>query len=324
MERIKMGYNHLLDLEKDYQEIKKKLNEFKELSERIDMDLSAEIAALERKLALAKEEKYRALSAWQKVQLARHVGRPTTLDYIREIFNDFIELHGDRYYHDDPAIVGGIALFRGIPVTVIGHQKGKDTNQNLKRNFGMPHPEGYRKACRLMKQAEKFKRTVICFIDTQGAYPGIGAEERGQGWAISRSLYQMSLLKTPVISLVIGEGGSGGALALGVADCILMLSNAIYSVISPEGCASILRKDVTKAPEMAEYLKLTAADLEAMGIIDEIIPEPLEGAHSNTAQVYKKVEERLFHHLTKLISMDLHELIERRYERLRKIGVYNE
>lgn len=319
-----MGYNHSLDFEKDYQEIEKKLNDLRELTQKMNMDLSVEIAALERKLALTREEKYQALSAWQKVQLARHAGRPTTLDYIRELFEDFIELHGDRYYQDDPAIVGGIALFRGIPVTVIGHQKGKDTNQNLKRNFGMPHPEGYRKACRLMTQAERFERPVVCFIDTQGAYPGVEAEERGQGWAISRLLYQMSLLKTPVISLVIGEGGSGGALALGVADRILMLSYAIYSVISPEGCASILRKDVTKAPEMAEYLKITAADLEAMGIIDEIIPEPLEGAHRNTAQVYRAVGERLYVHLKELLSLDIQDILNRRYERLRKIGVHDE
>lgn len=319
-----MAYNHSLKFEKDYQELEQKLNEFKELAEQKNMDLSEEFSILEEKLALSKETRYKSLTSWQKVHLARHPERPTTLDYIQALCEEFIELHGDRFYKDDPAIVGGIARFKGIPLTIIGHQKGKDTNQNLKRNFGMPHPEGYRKAYRLMAQAEKFKRPVICFIDTQGAYPGIEAEERGQGWAISRLLYRMSFLKTPVISLVIGEGGSGGALALGVADRILMLSYAIYSVISPEGCASILHKDITKAPEMAEYLKITAADLQEIGVVDEVIPEPIEGAHSNPEQIYKAVGERLEAHLKELLSQNPENLVEERYERLRKIGVYNE
>jgi acetyl-CoA carboxylase carboxyl transferase subunit alpha len=319
-----MAYNHFLEFEKDYQELEQKLNELKELAEKKNIDFSEEFSALEKKLALSKEAKYQALTAWQKVQLARHPERPTTLDYIQALCEDFIELHGDRFYKDDPAIVGGIARFQGIPVTVLGHQKGKDTNQNLKRNFGMPHPEGYRKAYRLMTQAEKFKRPVICFIDTQGAYPGIEAEERGQGWAISRLLYRMSFLKTPVVSLVIGEGGSGGALALGVADRILMLSYAIYSVISPEGCASILYKDINKAPEMAKHLKITAAELQEIGIIDEIIPEPVEGAHSNPEQIYKIVGESLQTHLKELCSQNPEDLVEQRYERLRKIGIYNE
>jgi acetyl-CoA carboxylase carboxyl transferase subunit alpha len=260
-----MPYKYSLEFERDYQELEKKLNELKDVALKKKIDFSQEIATLEAKLEEYKEEKYNTLKAWQKVQIARHPERPATMDYINTIFDDFIELRGDRCYRDDPAIVGGIARYNGVPVTVIGHQKGRDTNQNLKRNFGMPHPEGYRKACRLFKQAEKFKRPVICFIDTQGAYPGIEAEERGQGWAIAQNLMQMSLLKTPIISLVIGEGGSGGALALGVADRVLMLSYAIYSVISPEGCASILCKDVSRSHEMAEYLKLTARITTKMG-----------------------------------------------------------
>jgi acetyl-CoA carboxylase carboxyl transferase subunit alpha len=316
-----MPYKYSLEFEKDYQELEKKLNELKDVALKKKIDFSQEIATLEAKLEEYKEEKYNTLKAWQKVQIARHPERPATMDYINTIFDDFIELRGDRCYRDDPAIVGGIARYNGVPVTVIGHQKGRDTNQNLKRNFGMPHPEGYRKACRLFKQAEKFKRPVICFIDTQGAYPGIEAEERGQGWAIAQNLMQMSLLKTPIISLVIGEGGSGGALALGVADRVLMLSYAIYSVISPEGCASILCKDVSRSHEMAEYLKLTAQDLQAMGVIDEIIPEPLEGAHTNLDQTYNIVKEKLQIHFNDLMSGSIDHLLEKRYRRLRKIGI---
>ena len=319
-----MPYKYSLEFERDYQELEKKLNELKDVALKKKIDFSQEIATLEAKLEEYKEEKYNTLKAWQKVQIARHPERPATMDYINTIFDDFIELRGDRCYRDDPAIVGGIARYNGVPVTVIGHQKGRDTNQNLKRNFGMPHPEGYRKACRLFKQAEKFKRPVICFIDTQGAYPGIEAEERGQGWAIAQNLMQMSLLKTPIISLVIGEGGSGGALALGVADRVLMLSYAIYSVISPEGCASILCKDVSRSHEMAEYLKLTAQDLQTMVVIDEIIPEPLEGAHTNLDQAYKIVKEKLRIHFDELMSGSIDDLLEKRYRRLRKIGIFEE
>ncbi|MGB4503783.1 MAG: acetyl-CoA carboxylase carboxyltransferase subunit alpha [Syntrophaceticus sp.] len=313
-----------MEFEKDYQELEKKLNELKEFAQNKQIDFSHEIATLEAKLESYKEEKYNNLSAWQKVQIARHPERPTTMEYIEALFDDFIELHGDRCYRDDPAIVGGIARYNGTPITVIGHQKGRDTNQNLKRNFGMPHPEGYRKACRLAKQAEKFRRPVICFIDTQGAYPGVEAEERGQGWAIAQRLMQMSILKTPIISLVIGEGGSGGALALGVADRVLMLSYAIYSVISPEGCASILCKDVSRSHEMAEYLKLTAQDLYSMGVIDEIIPEPLEGAHTNLDKTHKIVKEKLQINFDDLLSHSIDELLEKRYERLRNIGIFEE
>lgn len=313
-----------LDFEKDYLDLKAKLDELREIAEQKNINLAAEITNLESKVAVLKEEKYRTLTAWQKYQIARHPDRPTTLDYINAIFEGFIELHGDRCFGDDPAIVGGLAWFDGLPVTVIGHQKGKDTNENVRRNFGSAHPEGYRKALRLMKQAEKFNRPVICFIDTQGAYPGIEAEERGQGWAISQNLMQMSLLRIPVVSVVIGEGGSGGALGLGVADRVLMLSYSVYSVISPEGCASILWSDSRRADEMAQYLKMTAPDLLSQGIIDEIIPEPLEGAHRDNDGTYRVVKERLQFHLHQLIDRDYAGLVEERYQRLRKIGVYTE
>jgi len=266
-------------------------------------------------------ERYNSLTAWQIYQMARHQERPFTLDYINAIFQDFIELHGDRCYADDPAVVGGLAWFDGIPVTVLGHQKGKDTKENLHRNFGMAHPEGYRKAYRLMEQAEKFGRPLICFIDTPGAYPGTGAEERGQAWAISRNLARMSSLRIPIITLVIGEGGSGGALALGVADRVLMLSYAVYSVISPYGCASILLNDAGRSEEMAEKLKMTATDLLNLGIIDEIIPEPLEGAHRDPQKTFRAVEERIRFHLRELIDRDPADLVEQRYQRLRKIGL---
>lgn len=317
-----MSYKYLLEFEKDHQELESKLKELKSIATEKEIDFSQEIATLEAKLSHYKEKQYSTLNAWQTVQLARHPDRPVTSDYINNLFDDFIELHGDRCYRDDPAIIGGIAWYNGIPVTVIGHQKGRDTTQNLKRNFGMPHPEGYRKVCRLIKQAEKFRRPVICFIDTQGAYPGIEAEERGQGWAIAQSLMQMSCLKTPIVSIIVGEGGSGGALALGVADRVLMLTYSIYSVISPEGCASILCKDVSRSSEMAEHLKLTARDLQAMEMVDDIIPEPLEGAHATPEQTYKIVDDRLKIHLNELLLESIDELVEKRYSKLRKIGVY--
>jgi len=313
-----------LDFEKDYLELKAKLEELKDIAQQKNIDLGEEISSLESKVARLKEERYRDLTPWQKYQIARHPNRPTTVDYVGAIFSDFIELHGDRCFGDDPAIVGGLARLEGVPVTVIGHQRGKDTNENLMRNFGCPHPEGYRKAQRLMKQAEKFKRPVICFIDTQGAYPGIEAEQRGQGWAISQTIMRMARLRVPCISVVIGEGGSGGALALGVADRVLMLSYSVYSVISPEGCASILWNDASRAEEMAQYLKMTAPDLLAMGIIDEIIPEPLEGAHRDSESTFEAVKARLTHHLRELMGRSPQELVEMRYQRLRRIGVFSE
>ncbi len=258
------------------------------------------------------------------VRLARHPKRPTTMNYIKYIVRDFLELHGDRRFSDDKAIVGGIGYIDNIPVTIIGHQKGRNTKDNLKRHFGMAHPEGYRKALRLMEQAERFKRPIINLIDTPGAYPGIGAEERGQAEAIAYNLYKMSGLKTPIISIITGEGGSGGALALGVADRVYMLSNAIYSVISPEGCAAILWKDATKADEAAESLKLTATNLLEFGIIDDIIEEPGEGAHTNHEEMAKRIKEYILNSINELKEDNEETLIEKRYKKFRKMGVYVE
>lgn len=259
------------------------------------------------------------LTPWEKVKLARMPVRPTGLDYIDRIFNHFQEMHGDRYFGDDKAIVGGIAYFNNIPVTVIAQQKGRNTKENITRNFSMPHPEGYRKAMRLMKQAEKFHRPVICFIDTPGAFCGLGAEERGQGEAIADNLAQMMQLKTPVISVVISEGGSGGALALGVADKVYMLEHAIYAILSPEGFASILYKDATKAEQAANDMKLTAQDLFKFGIIDGIIPEPKGGAHNDYDLMALHISEVIQADLYQLMKMDTNEMLEKRYQKFRKL-----
>ncbi len=258
------------------------------------------------------------MNPWDKVQLARMAERPTSEDYIHLIFDDFIELHGDRLYSDDKAIIGGIGKLNGMPVTVIGLQKGRTTKENLDRNFGMPHPEGYRKALRLMKQAEKFGRPIVCFVDTPGAYPGIGAEERGQGEAIARNLYEMSMLKVPIISIVIGEGGSGGALAVAVSDQVWMLENAIYSILSPEGFASILWKDSKRAKEAAEVMKITANDLLALGIIEKIIEEPNGGAHNSLDEVSQMLKDHLMTELGGLETLGKEELINKRYDRYRR------
>lgn len=258
------------------------------------------------------------------VRLARHTKRPTTLDYIKLMINDFLELHGDRRFSNDLAIVGGIGFLGDIPVTVIGHQKGRNVKENVKRNFGMAHPEGYRKALRLMEEAEKFGRPVINFIDTPGAYPGLGAEERGQAEAIAYNLYIMSALKTPIISVVTGEGGSGGALALGVADRVYMLSNTVYSVISPEGCASILWRDAAKANEAADALKPTARDLYEFKIIDAIIEEPKGGAHEDHEATAKRLKNKLLSGLKELLPLDVETLLEQRYEKYRGMGEFTE
>ena len=258
------------------------------------------------------------------VRLARHIKRPTTLDYIKLIITDFLELHGDRRFSDDLAIVGGIGFLADIPVTIIGHQKGRNVKENVKRYFGMAHPEGYRKALRLMEEAERFGRPVINLIDTPGAYPGLGAEERGQAEAIAYNLYTMSALKTPIISVVTGEGGSGGALALGVADRVYMLSNTIYSVISPEGCASILWRDAGKADEAAEALKLTARNLYNLEIIDHIIEEPGGGAHENYETTAKRLKSALLAGLKELLGLDVDTLLEQRYRKYRNMGVFSE
>ena len=259
-------------------------------------------------------------SPWDKLNIARDKNRPNARFYIENIFNDFIELHGDRYYKDDSAIIGGIASVSNINVTVIGINKGKDTGENIKNNFGMPHPEGYRKALRLMKQAEKFNRPIICFVDTPGAFCGIEAEERGQGEAIAQNLLVMSKLKTPIISIIIGEGGSGGALALAVANKVYMLENSVYSILSPEGFASILWKDATRAKEASEVMKITAKDLKGFNIIASIIEEPVGGAHEDPKFMCDKIKENILSDLEKLINTDLNEVVDMRYNKFRKIG----
>lgn len=270
------------------------------------------------------ELSHKNLNPMDKLALSRMNQRPTSLDYIEKIFNGFIEFHGDRNFRDDPSIVGGIARLRDLPVTVIGQQKGRNTKENVQRNFGMPSPEGFRKALRLMKQAEKFQRPVICFIDTPGADPGIGAEERGQGEAIARNLLEMVDLRTPVISIVIGEGGSGGALALSVADEIWMLEHAVYSILSPEGFASILWKDASRAKEAARLMKITAQDLQELGIIDKILPEPLGGAHQDADKMAEVIKANLWQVPFKDMSQRIDDVLEQRYNKYRKIGAYLE
>lgn len=311
-----------LEFEKPILELKEKITDLKEYNENAEVDLTREIEKLEKRLAKLETDIYGNMTAWDKFQVARHPERPTTLDYIPHLFDNFMELHGDRAYGDDAAIVGGIATFKGTPVTVIGHQRGKDTKDNLVRNFGMPHPEGFRKALRLMKQADKFGRPIICFIDTKGAYPGRAAEERGQSEAIARNLYEMSDMKVPIISIVIGEGGSGGALALGVGNQIFMLENAVFSVISPEGAAAILWKDASKAQKAAESMKITADDLYELQITDGIIPEVKGGAHRDLEEQAKAIEKTLSKALHTLTALSEEQLVEQRYNKFKKIGVY--
>ncbi|WP_182070236.1 acetyl-CoA carboxylase carboxyl transferase subunit alpha [Bacillus haynesii] len=309
-----------LEFEKPVVELREKIAELKRFTQDSDMDLSSEITKLEARLERLEEDIYTNLKAWDRVQIARHPNRPTTLDYIEHLFTDFFECHGDRYFGDDEAIVGGIAKFRGLPVTVIGQQRGKDTKENIRRNFGMPHPEGYRKALRLMKQADKFNRPIICFIDTKGAYPGKAAEERGQSEAIAKNLFEMAGLSVPVISIIIGEGGSGGALALGVANRLLMLENSTYSVISPEGAAAILWKDSGLAKKAAETMKITAPDLKELDIIDHVIKEVRGGAHRDVEQQAAYIDEALKRELKSLLKLDKNELIQQRYNKYKSIG----
>lgn len=308
-----------MELEQHLDEMKKKLADLKELALTSRLDLDEPINALQEAIERQEKQAFQNLSPWQKVQLARHKDRPTTLDYVEIVFDEFIELHGDRRYRDDAAIVGGIARLAGRPVTVIGHQKGRDLNERLRRNFGMPHPEGYRKALRLMKQAEKFGRPVICFVDTPGAYCGLGAEERGQAQAIAENLAVMSALRVPVVSVVIGEGGSGGALALGVADRVFMLKHSVYSVLSPEGFASILWKDAARAEEAAGVMRLTAQDLDSLGVIDDIIEER-EGAHKRKKEVAHRLKRRLGACLNELCARPIDELLDDRYAKYRAMG----
>lgn len=314
----------LIDYESTVSELGKRLDDLKALGAETGIDLSNEIAVIEEKLNSGINEIYRNISRWQRVEMARLRSRPTFLDYVPLIFDDFMELHGDRSYGDDGAIICGIGRLGNHPVTVIGQQKGRDTKENIKRNFGMPSPEGYRKALRHMKLAEKFKRPVICFIDTPGAYPGTGAEERGQGEAIAKNLFEMSSLSVPTISVVIGEGGSGGALALGVSNTVLMLENSVYSVISPEGFASIIFKDASRAGEAADILKLTAHDLLAFGLIDRIIKEPSGGAHKDIAAAAENIKVEINMEFEKLILLSGIELVENRYKKFRSMGVYKE
>lgn len=312
---------------RDYLEFEKPIREIEEKIEKISATATNgksssqnDIRKLRTKLAQVEHELYKNLTPWQRTQVARHPQRPSTLDYITELTRDFLELHGDRVFGDDRAIVGGFARFNDRPVMIIGHQKGKTLKERMQRNFGMPNPEGYRKALRLMKMAEKFNRPIITFIDTPGAYPGIGAEERGQAEAIARNLFVMSRLTVPIIAVVIGEGGSGGALALGVADRVLMLEHSIYSVISPEGCAAILWDSPEKVPDAASALKMTANDLLALGVIDTIVSEPLGGAHREPRAVCDQVGKALTNQLFDLLDLSVEQLIAQRDQKYRKMG----
>ena len=311
-----------LDFERPVLELEKKIEELKNFTSQKGIDISNEIRRLEERLNQLKTDIYGNLKAWQRVQIARHPQRPYTLDYINMMMVDFIELHGDRVFGDDKAVVTGFAKLGGEKICVVGHQKGRDIKENLLRNFGCAHPEGYRKTLRIMKLAEKFQIPILSFIDTPGAYPGVGAEERGQAQAIAENLRDMASLGVPIVVIVIGEGGSGGALGIGVGDRILLLENAYYSVISPEGCAAILWKDSSKATEAAEALKLTAKDLLELGIIDEIIAEPLGGAHRDYAVAATNLKEAINRHLNELKQISKEKLSKLRYEKFRKIGVF--
>lgn len=316
-------YGEELDFEKPIIELEKRIEELKSFSSSKDIDLSEEIKKLEKKAQKRKTEIFKNITAWQRTQMARHPKRPYTLDYISLIMDEFIELHGDRTFYDDLAIVGGIASFNGKSVMVIGHQKGRDTKENLKRNFGMANPEGYRKALRLMKLGEKFSFPIITFIDTPGAYPGIGAEERGQAYVIANNLKEMSSLKVPIVVIVIGEGGSGGALGISVGNRIYMLENSVYYVCSPEACSSILWRDVSKAPVAAEVQSITAQDLLRLGVIDGIIPEPIGGSHREPEKTAKNIKATLKKALEELSSLSTDKLIQQRYSKYRKIGKFS-
>ena len=309
-----------LDFEKAIAEVEQQIDRLQGLARERGLDVSAELVSLERKLHSLKRDVFRNLTPIERVQVARHPRRPYTLDYLDLIFTDYVELHGDRLYRDDASIVGGWARLDGESVMVIGHQKGRDMKENLLRNFGMPHPEGYRKALRLMKQAEKFGRPVVTLIDTPGAYPGLGAEERGQAEAIARNLREMAALRVPMVAVVIGEGGSGGALAIGVADRVLMLENSVYSVISPEGCAAILWKSGSEREKAANALKLTAQDLYGLEVVDEVVPEPAGGAHSDWEATADGLKAVLLRHLGELDELSTEQLRSRRWERFMAMG----
>ncbi len=311
---------YYLDFEKPIAAIDKKITELRTFSYQPKPKMVEEIASLEKQRQKILTKVYSNLTRWQRTQLSRHFNRPTFLEYVERIFTDFVELHGDRKFGDDPAIAGGVANFQGLSVIIVGHQKGRTVQEKGFRNFGMPNPEGYRKALRLMKMAEQFEKPLITMIDTPGAYPGQGAEERGQALAIAENLQAMATLRTPILSVFIGEGGSGGALALGVADRLLMLENATYSVISPEGCAAILWKSEAEKEKAAEALKGTAADLHELGIIDEVLAEPLGGAHREAEAMARILSESLSRHLKELQTISAEELLNRRYEKYRRMG----
>jgi acetyl-CoA carboxylase carboxyl transferase subunit alpha len=319
-----MANTYTLDFEKPLLELERQIDELKRVGEEREIDVAEELTTLQAKLDSLREDIYRNLTPMQRVSVARHPRRPYTLDYLGSIFTDFVELHGDRLYRDDLAIVGGWARLAGGSVMVIGHQKGRDTRENIRRNFGMPHPEGYRKALRLMRLAARFHAPVITLIDTPGAYPGLGAEERGQSEALATNILEMAMLQTPVVAVVIGEGGSGGALALGVADRVLMFENSVYSVISPEGCAAILWKDASQRERAAEALRLTPGDLLQFKVIDEIIPEPLGGAHQNPEAAGEALRDGLIRHVTELRKTRPEKLVRRRAEKYAGMGVYTE
>jgi acetyl-CoA carboxylase carboxyl transferase subunit alpha len=314
----------ILEFEKKIYDLEERIAELKASSELSGYSVEAEVESLSQKLNELIRETFSSLSRWQRVQLARHPDRPYLLDYIERMISDWLELHGDRQFGDDKSIVGGVGLLEGMGVMIIGHQKGRNVKENLKRNYGMPHPEGYRKALRLMKMAERLKKPIITIIDTPGAYPGIEAEERGQSEAIARNLLEMSRLRTPIINLVIGEGASGGALGIGIGDRLLMLENTWYSVISPEGCASILLRDASKAKEAAEAMRVTAQDMLELGVADRIIEEPLGGAHRHYDETALRIRQVLSEELKQLMRLSTEDLLKRRYKKIAAIGVYSE
>jgi acetyl-CoA carboxylase carboxyl transferase subunit alpha len=315
---------YLLEFEKPLRELEKQLESLHQQSLENNIDMSAELAAIEEKLQQTEREIYSGLTPWQRVQVARHPKRPYALDYVAALCTDFQELHGDRQFKDDQALIGGTAFFGERPVMIIAQQKGRDTKENLLRNFGMPQPEGYRKALRLMKLAEKFRLPVLSFIDTPGAFPGVESEARHVSEAIAVNLREMAMLKVPTLAVIVGEGGSGGALGIGVTDRVLIFENSYYSVISPEGCAAILWKDRANAPQAAEALKLNASNLGEFGVVDEVIPEPLGGAHNDPAAAASSLKEAFTRHLSDLLKKSLEELLEDRYARYRALGQYRE
>lgn len=315
---------HVLEFERPLRELEKQVETLHQQSLENNVDLSADIAVMEKKLEQLRREIYTRLTPWQRVLIARHPKRPYALDYVNACCENFQELHGDRQFNDDRALIGGTAFFEGESVMIIAQQKGRDTKENIVRNFGMPHPEGYRKALRLMKLAERFGLPVITFIDTPGAFPGVGSEERHVSEAIAVNLREMALLRVPTVAVVVGEGGSGGALGIGVTDRVLIFENSYYSVISPEGCAAILWKDRAAAPKAAEALKLSATTLAELGVVDEVLPEPFGGAHNNHAEAAATLKPALARHLAALRKLPPDALLEQRYQRYRKLGVFEE